>query len=131
MTVSLLVPLGPGEKVVLTCNNVVRARLMDVTMGSGDELHADFALPHRESSTALSPNSRSRDTPASSPGHHKKDLSNSRKPSRRASVYDLEAELDRVKAQNNKALGALEEATKQIHDLEERLREANIGIEGV
>lgn len=47
----------------------------------------------------------------------------SRSPSKRASVYELEAELQRVKDQNKQAMGALQMATRQINSLEARLQD--------
>ena len=52
-------------------------------------------------------------------------LPKDRSPSRRASVYELEAELQRVKEQNKQAMGALQVASRQINSLEAKLREVD------
>lgn len=53
-------------------------------------------------------------------------LSKDRSPSKRASVYELEAELQQVKEQNKQAMGALQMATRQINSLEAKLQEVGL-----
>lgn len=69
-------------------------------------------IPHRPKDQDLAPRSTV----------HHSDRTTPSSASQRDNVYELEAELQRMKEQNQEAMGALENARKQIHRLEQELK---------
>ncbi|KAJ3542879.1 hypothetical protein NMY22_g3335 [Coprinellus aureogranulatus] len=115
---------------------VVEARL-DVAMEDEDELHVHFgselgeeSIERRQSTLKLIDHHLLEADSSEDSASHNTDLVDDHqptlKPPERSNTYELEVELRRLKEQNRQAMGALEEATRQIHSLEGKLRGVEI-----
>ncbi|KAJ3542885.1 hypothetical protein NMY22_g3338 [Coprinellus aureogranulatus] len=110
---------------------VVEARLY-VAMEDEDELHVHFgselgeeSIERRQSTLKPIDHPLLEDDSSEDSASHNTDLVDDHqptlKPPERSNTYELEVELRRLKEQNKQAMYALEEATRQIHNLEEKL----------
>ncbi|KAJ3531436.1 hypothetical protein NMY22_g8158 [Coprinellus aureogranulatus] len=110
----------------------LEARLMDVAMDDEEDLHVHIGSGFGRASVVRRQSTlKPFDHPTLEGGaveggaSHKADLVDDDPttliPPERSNTLELEFELQRLKEQNKQAMGALEEATRQIHSLEERL----------